>query len=762
MKIKHLVAIIYILVILIVLRLAELIGIAVQIPSQELPILLGLTLFGLLTDLVFFITIVLLLNLFFQNEGIPKTIHFVGMVIFHLLLFAHLVILVYYIHQRIPLGIILYQHNFDEVYLTATNSGYSMNYLVLILVAIIFLFIGIYFLIKKLCKSEWTFNSTRKVKIVTVLGLFYLLIESFIAIRSENYYVNNTKYFLSESIHYYWDKTHPMDLHYDKKQIATYQKSFRHNYIDNQFPLLHKTDTVNHLESYFEPFTERPNIVFLIVEGLNDDFIHEQSGITLMPYLNHLKSKSLYWKNCFTLGERSFAAVPSLLGSLIYGEAGFMQLNAYPRFTSMANILKANDYHVRFNYGQGAWFHSKDKFFKWQDVDVIFDKDVFDPNLSKILVDDGYFWGYDDITFLSESIKNLDKYPNQPSLEIYFTGSMHSPYIIPNKEKYLKALRSSIKNVTDPVYKAQLQAFEKYYVTTQVTDDAIQQFITSYSKRPAFENTLFIITGDHPMTEAPVRNSLKRYHVPLLFYSPKLKKAATSNNVVSHLDVQQTLYNILRNYGVEEPKSSVGLGSTLKVEGNDKNRSLVFMNGHRFLEDIYLNGYYLAKNQLYKVDEDFNISKTINIQQKKNLEEALSSFKWMSLFTSTQQRLLPAKEYVGSIKKSLIHHIKLPPIKKATHEFIDWLKDLPLTGDQTIEIYYNNTSKDPAIRVVLALNNQKGENYYYQEIYTKKGDKNSVKIPMTVQAAGDILKVYVFNPNQSPIQMEEIEVLLYQ
>jgi len=762
MKIKYFNSVIYILVIVFILRLAELIGIAVQIPKHELMMLIGLTALGLITDLIFVIAIILFLNLLYHKKGIPKWFHYGGMTLFHMLLFSHLIMLVYYIHQRIPLGIILYQHNFDEVYLTATNSGYSMNYLTLILLATILLFGIIYWYISRKSKKVMEFKDSRYPKLALSFCLIFIVLESFFPIRGENYYVNNTNYFIRESISYFWEKSHPMDLSYNASLIETYQTFFSHNYTDKNFPLLHETDTINHLKPYFKPFTQKPTIVFLIVEGLNDDFIHDRSGLTLMPFLSSLKNKSLYWENCFTLGERSFAAVPSLLGSLIYGKNGFMQLDAYPHFTSMANVLKANDYHIRFNYGQGAWFHSKDRFFKWQDVDVIFDKDVFDPSLPKMMVDDGYFWGYDDITFLSETIKNLDKYPQKPSMEVYFTGSMHSPYIIPQKEKYIKAFRTALKNVSDAAYKSQLQAYEKYYVTTQVTDDAIKQFITSYAERPEFQNTLFIITGDHPMTEAPVQNSLKRYHVPLLFYSSKLIKPAISKNVVSHLDVQQTLYNILRNNGIEVPKTSVALGKTLKVEGNDKNRSFVFMNGHRFLEDIYSNGYYLSKNQLYKVEESFKLKEIVNPKRKQNLEKALHSFKWMSLYTTTQQRLLPVKDYVGAINRTLVKHDKITLKNGTTDEFVNLIKEFPLTNNTTLELFYNNKSEDPAVRIAIALVDKNNEHYYYEEIYNNIGKKHSIKIPLILKSPSDKLKVYIFNPNRSIINMDEIELLLHQ
>lgn len=762
MKIKFIPSLIYVLIIITLLRLAELIGIAVQVPKQEYGLLGGLTLAGWVTDLIFVVCVVLVLNLLFKSKGISKVVHYLVMFVFHIALLAHLPLLVYYIHQRMPLGIIFYQHNYDEVYLTATNSGYSMKYLLLIFIATVLLFVGLYFGAKRLVKrKEWLLD---KKKGLMLLGgcVTYLIVElTCFSFRDESYYVNNSKYFYSESVQYYWEKTHPVSLQRNDELIAQFQKAFSQNYIHPEYPLLHTVDTVDYLAEYFEKFDDKPNVVFLIVEGLNDDFIHNQHGLTLMPYLNKLKDQSLYWRKCFTLGERSFAAVPSLLGSLPYGNKGFMQLEAYPRFTSMVIVLKSNEYHVRFNYGQGAWFHSKDQFFKWQDVDVIFDKEVFDPKLTKMIVDDGYFWGYDDITFLSEAIKNLDSYPKQPFMEVYFTGSMHSPYIIPNQDQYLKRFRKSLNQITDEAYKAQLKAFEKYYVTTLVTDAAIEQFITAYAKRPDFENTIFVISGDHPMTEAPIQNSLKRYHVPLMIYSPKLVRPAVSDNVVSHLDVQQTLYNILRKYKVNVPETSIGLGDVLKVKGQDRNRTLVFMNGHRFVEDIYSNGYFLANNQLYKVQGDFKVEKVLDADKKKELSNALEAFKWMSLYTTNQQRLLPANHYLKAIGKQAVGRFVIAPANGNTNQYQDWLKDVEVNQNAMLEIYFKDQTHSSDLRIVVSLKNKEDETYFYQDIFCNLGKTYSQKIPLTIKQKGDLLQVYVYNPSNAAVKIYGAEVLLY-
>jgi phosphoglycerol transferase MdoB-like AlkP superfamily enzyme len=50
----------------------------------------------------------------------------------------------------------------------------------------------------------------------------------------------------------------------------------------------------------------------------------------------------------------------------------------------------------------------------------------------------------------------------------------------------------------------------------------LRGFFDAYSKRSDFNNTIFLITGDHRMPEIPMSDKIDRYHVPLIVYSPML------------------------------------------------------------------------------------------------------------------------------------------------------------------------------------------------------------------------------------------------
>jgi len=112
-----------------------------------------------------------------------------------------------------------------------------------------------------------------------------------------------------------------------------------------EFPLeIPSENNKDVLAPFFNIHNEKPNVVFIIMEGLGRDFTDngEYKGFT--PFLDSLTSKSLYWENFVSNAGRTFGALPSLMGSLPFGEDGFMELNPMPKHNSLISILKSNGY----------------------------------------------------------------------------------------------------------------------------------------------------------------------------------------------------------------------------------------------------------------------------------------------------------------------------------------------------------------------------------------------------------------------------------
>lgn len=639
--------------IVLIFRLIESLGVLQHFYYEYWFVVLLEELIGLISDIGF---IVLYFSL---ASGIEKILNlkkyrlrYLHLLFFSILTCIHTALLFYYLSQRAPLGEMLFKHTWDEISFTIQSTGTSIfQGVVVILVLITLIFICYRFWSNKIYHSTTNSNF---VLATFLISLVVFIIALFFQ-GSDHFWTNKSTYFYKQSYHYFMDEDPLENLNYSKEQVMEFQQLFPKKYTNTHYPLLHLPDTTNYLASYFNEFTEKPNLVLIIVEGLSDEFIHQNNGVALMPFLHSLKDSSLYWERCFTLGERSFAAVPSTLGGLPYGKNSFAQLETYPTFLSLISILNRNGYQTSDNEAQGAWFLSKDQFFNSQHIDYIFDKQRYPKEAQKIIVND-YFWGYDDKSLFEYSLQFKDNYPKTPFLDVYFTGSMHSPFVIRNQKEYEKRYQRLLNHCTNNSYRKQLETFQENYITTLFTDDALKNFFEAYRKRSSYKNTIFIITGDHPMTETPRTNLLKRYHVPLIVYSPMLKQQARSKNVVSHLDLYQTVLNLLRKYGVESPNLSASLGEPLRIKGANKNRSIVFMDGNRNIEEIYHNSFYFNRGSCYRVDDDWSIEEINHPSTKSDLSKRLQSFKYVNLLSTYKNRLFPMKNFLDFFNLEQIHH----------------------------------------------------------------------------------------------------------
>ena len=129
-----------------------------------------------------------------------------------------------------------------------------------------------------------------------------------------------------------------------------------------------------------------------------------------------------------------------------------------------------------------------------------------------------------------------------------FTLSSHHPYIVP-------------KNFEGKFPKGQIEILQ----TVAYTDYALQQFFAKASKMKWFENTLFIITGDHTSQNFnPLyNNTVGAFKLPLIFYMPgKLK--GQIDFATQQVDILPT---ILALCGYEGNAASFGR-SVLQADSN--------------------------------------------------------------------------------------------------------------------------------------------------------------------------------------------------
>ena len=600
---------------------------------------------GMALDLVVGSAVMLVLYPLYKwmAKNSERLVTTVFLTVFVILMVIHVAILQYFFNQHKLLDALLFGYSFDEMFFTVTTANVSiMGTAVTVIVATVIFFIAYHF-IKKIKK-----NKVLQIVVFAMLPVAVAL--CFVPTTIYNKYVWNKSLYLYKEIIKYKTSERQYCHEITETDVVDFQELYpEKNFVSTDYPLLHEFDTKDSLGCYFDEFDGKPNVVILVIEGLNDDFVHDYHGVNLMPNLRNLIDKSLYWNHCFTLGERSFAVMPSVLGSLPYGEIGFTLLDRLPRHLTLTSIFEANGYQTDFFYGQGSWFHKKNVFFTKNNIDLIFDKEMYADDYEKVLVGkDKYFFGYDDWSLFDQSLKVIDTLGDSPRMDVYFTGSTHSPFMIPEAEKYDARLDEMCENVAKNSDRKFIKYFKDYIRTLVFLDDALADFFEKYAQRPDYQNTIFVITGDHPMMEVPPQNTLKRYQVPFIIYSPKLKTNATFDNTVSHLDFFETMVAFMERYGVERPEVSAALGGNMFENGNN----IAFMDEPRNVIDFYSDGYFISGEYLYEVDYDYNLKKINDKAIYYELKSKLDVFNRISQYTSLENYIIPVEDYCNMLKLS--------------------------------------------------------------------------------------------------------------
>jgi phosphoglycerol transferase MdoB-like AlkP superfamily enzyme len=417
--------------------------------------------------------------------------------------------------------------------------------------------------------------------------------------------------------------------------------------IEKEYPFLRAASVQSTLAPFFEDFSKPPNIVFLIVESLGGEFVGSSGQWGgFAPNIDSLARSGLYWENGLSLSGRTFGLMPSLFGSLPPGGNGFMELGPnYPHHKTLISLLDEHGYRTSFFSGFNTYFDKLDFFLTYQGIDFKLNKQKIKeqyPLTSKAETEN--YWGYDDKTMLGIASSILDTARSFPRLDIYHTLQSHSPFTVPNSQQYDKKFDDVVNtlNVTDE----REESFRQYraeLTTLLYADEAVGAFMEAYRNRPHYENTIFVITGDHWLIPVPMTSRISRYHVPIIIYSPLLKEAVHFKSVNTHANLTPGLITLLKQKtAMSIPDSVHWIGSTMDTARTFRNiHSVPLMKNKNRLNDYLYNNFYLSDDRLFRLEKGLRLAARENEEVKSQIQEKLRQFKAKNLYAVTKNRLYP-------------------------------------------------------------------------------------------------------------------------
>ena len=271
---------------------------------------------------------------------------------------------------------------------------------------------------------------------------------------------------------------------------------------------------------------KRYNVMLVMIESLSASYMGiygDKRGLT--PHLDALAKESLFFDNMFATGTRTVRGMEAVTMSVppTAGRSIVKRPDNHNMF-GIGWVFKDRGYDNKFIYAGHGYFDNMNEYFSHNGFGVV-DRVSF----AKEEIHFANVWGVCDEDLFDKSIKEADiSYDNgQPFFSFIMTTSNHRPYTYPDGKIDIPSHSGRSGGV-------------KY------TDYAVNEFIKKASKKPWFDETLFIFVADHNGGSAGKNElPLYRYKIPFMVYAPKIIRAKTINRLSSQIDVAPTLFALM-------------------------------------------------------------------------------------------------------------------------------------------------------------------------------------------------------------------------
>jgi len=748
---------------------------------------------GLVYDMALFlrIGIVALLMFFVGCFFSEKNTRFFFRILFSLMLLLSLILIVFFTTSGFLLDKVVFTYSLKELWDIVASSSTTpvWAYIVMVVLPVLYFY----------CSGKRIAIHSVILLIFAVLTISSFFIFSKLPAHTEQYNVKvNKTYFFLQSI---VKEKNPAYKESDEeliKAVVEFRSYFPElQFEEIEFPFLHKAQYKDVLSPYFNLQTEPPNLVFIIVEGLGYDNLH--NDFQLMPFLDSLSKQSLTWECCMSAASRTFGVLPALFGAAPLGEKGFMEQSPFnPPHHTLLQILSQNNYHNYLFYGcKWSNFDHIDNFAQ-QNLMSYLKFEEWDSDLKNETINPS--WGYEDHLLFLQAQRTLSRKKSNPRVDVYLTLSTHGPWEYPKNSHFQKIVKNKIKGnykLSAPQKKALLDSLN-VYGSFAYADWALQQLFESYQKRSDYNNTIFIITGDHPFFVTQFAG-FTNYHVPLICYSPMLKSGRNMKGVVSHRDITPTLLSLLHdNFNIETPNQVAWLNTTLdtSLTFNANSFSPLQLIDHSLGGVMYKN--HILCEGIVEQFTDGTFKKVDDSEVIQKLNRLFSLYQSLDSYVLNNNALIKRNTLQSASKKVVMDimdtisqssyfaqkgnlPVVVAPGGHSAALYFDNTQNYPfgllndsipnnvktIVIDIEFSIFINNSNRDKTLKVVTDLTDSKTNSFYkseeitpdkHNQWYTYKNSITCSKETWTTFNGKPVFKVYLWNNNNLEGYIDDIKV----
>ena len=193
------------------------------------------------------------------------------------------------------------------------------------------------------------------------------------------------------------------------------------------------------------------------------------------------------------------------------------------------------------------------------------------------------------------------------------------------------------------------------------------------------------------------------------------------------------------------------------------------MNDNREVIDYLHGDFYLADNQLFKVDKNFDLTLTKDRNMKQKLEKELAIFNKTNLYVSNQDKLFSdslAMLSLGFVENKLPNPQKTEGAFEAEYENIIAEQKVN-NGEKIFEITLNHSFlPNDDCMIVYTIKGKNGKEYYWNrdKIKNNTGFTHAhFKIPaINIPEKDLIFKAFLWNISKQKVVFSDVKVKLYE
>ncbi|EGP5463692.1 MULTISPECIES: LTA synthase family protein [Enterococcus] len=322
------------------------------------------------------------------------------------------------------------------------------------------------------------------------------------------------------------------------------------------------------------------NVIVLHLESFQQFLINMKvDGQEVTPFLNSIfqNQATISFDNFFhEVGQGKTSDAENMLETGTFGlpqGSLFTELGSDNVFQAAPAILgQTEGYTSAVFHGNVASFWNRDHVYKNLGYDNFFDRSYFDES------DETLGYGILDKYLFRESAQYLE-HLQQPFYTKFLSVTNHTPYYTDDKNFDFPSLNTGNSTV------------DNYVRTAHYLDQSLEQFFTYLKKSGIYQNSIFVIYGDHfgisntdnkdlasalgkdPDTWDEFDNA-QMQRVPLMIHMPGYTKGTVNHEYGGEIDVLPTLLHLL---GIDD-KNYLHFGTDLLSSQHDQ--VVAFRNGN--------------------------------------------------------------------------------------------------------------------------------------------------------------------------------------